>query len=74
MLNYPWGLTTTNITASKTATQDWVEGHNYLTSIPSTYKTYQETVTSLSSDGYATTTYAVKNDGGVAKIKKLTER
>ena len=26
MLNYPWGLTTTNITASKTATQEWVEG------------------------------------------------
>ena len=24
MLNYPWGLTTSNITASKTATQEWV--------------------------------------------------
>lgn len=24
MLNYPWGLTPSNITASKTATQEWV--------------------------------------------------
>lgn len=25
MLNYPWGLTTSNITASKTATQEYVD-------------------------------------------------
>ena len=25
MSNYPWGLTPSNITASKTATQEWVE-------------------------------------------------
>lgn len=50
MLNYPWGLTTSNITASKTATQEWV------------------------AQNYVTQTYAVKNDGGVAKIMSLTER
>ena len=35
MSNYPWGLATTNITASKTATQEWtktwVTGQNYAT-------------------------------------------
>lgn len=39
------------------ATDSWVTEQNYLTSIPSTYKTYSETVSSLSSDGYATETY-----------------
>jgi hypothetical protein len=61
------------ITTWNDASQEWVKDQNYLSSVPSTYKTYQETVSSLSNDGYATTTYAVKNDGEVAKIKSLTQ-
>ena len=37
----------------------------------SSFKTYQETVSSLSSDGYATTTYAVHNLSGVANITSM---
>lgn len=38
------------------ATQEWVNGKGYLTSytIPSTYKTYANTLTALSGNGYAT--------------------
>ncbi len=36
------------------ATENWVEGKNYLSAIPNTYKTYNDTLSSLSSDGYAT--------------------
>ena len=48
------------------ATQEWVKEQNYLSSVPDTYKTYNDILSSLSSDGYATTTYAIHNLSGVA--------
>lgn len=50
------------------ATQNWVEGKNYLTSVPNTYKTYAETVSSLSNDGYATETYVDSIVGDINTI------
>ena len=41
------------ITTWNDASQEWVKEQNYLSSVPSTYKTYQETVSLLSNDGYA---------------------
>ena len=54
------------ITTWNDASQEWVEDQNYLSSVPDTYKTYNDTLSSLSSDGYATTIYAVHNLSGVA--------
>jgi hypothetical protein len=59
------------ITTWNDASQEWVKDQNYLSSIPETYKTYNDTLSSLSSDGYATTTYAVHNLSGVANITSM---
>lgn len=45
-----------NIQDEILATEEWVEGQGYLSSIPNTYKTYSDTISSLSNDGYVTTT------------------
>ena len=46
------GVSPSIITTWNDASKEWVEEQNYLSSVPATYKTYQETVSSLSSDGY----------------------
>ena len=86
MDNYPWDIEDTSIIKTwNDASKEWVEGQGYLSSIPNTYKTYADTVSSLSGDGYATQTwvgqqgyitssYPVKNDGGVANAKAMTQQ
>ena len=85
MDNYPWEITGTSIIKTwNDASKEWVEGQGYLSSIPNTYKIYSDTVSALSGDGYATQTwvgqqgyitssYPVKNDGGVANAKAMTQ-
>lgn len=54
MPNYSWGIEDTSIISTwNDASKEWVEGQGYLTSIPNTYKTYSDTISSLSGDGYA---------------------